>query len=244
MHQNTYEEIAKAQKGDKRAMENLVKNNMGLVYSIAKRFSGRGYDIEDLNQIGAMGLVKSIKKFDTQYTVQLSTYSVPFIMGEIKRFLRDDGRVKVSRGIKELGTKIKELQNEQIRKNGKEYTIEELSQKLKIEKEDINLAMEVSNFNLVRSINEPAYEKDSNKETTIEELIPDKINQEKSIIDKLTVNKLIEELNEKERKIVILRYFQENTQTQVAQKLGISQVQVSRIEKRILNQMREKLMAI
>ena len=118
MLESTYENIIKAQSGDKDALDELVKNNMGLVYNIAKRFVGRGYEIDDINQIGAMGLVKSIKKFDTNYNVQLSTYAVPFIIGEIKRYIRDDGRIKVSRSIKELATKIMQIQKEAIEKNG------------------------------------------------------------------------------------------------------------------------------
>lgn len=116
MLENTYDNIVKAQEGNQEAMAGLVKNNMGLVYNIAKRFVGRGYEIEDLNQIGAMGLVKSIKKFDTSYNVQLSTYAVPFIIGEIKRYIRDDGRIKVSRSIKELAVKINQIQHDAIKK--------------------------------------------------------------------------------------------------------------------------------
>ena len=116
--ESTYENIIKAQQGNTEVLESLVKNNMGLVYNIAKRFVGRGYEIEDLNQIGAMGLVKSIKKFDTNYNVQLSTYAVPFIIGEIKRYIRDDGRIKVSRSIKELAVKINQIQKEAMDKNG------------------------------------------------------------------------------------------------------------------------------
>ena len=241
MYENTYDEIAKAQNGDKIAMDNLVKNNLGLVYTISKRFIGRGYDIEDLNQIGAIGLIKSIKKFDLNYNVKLSTYSVPFILGEIKRFIRDDGRVKISRSIKELGYKIREMQNEQIRKNGEELSIEELARELNISKEDVALAIEVNASNIVTSINEPAFGKDSEKETSVEDILPDKQNQEKEITDKLTINKLIQELTPKEQDVVILRYFKEETQSQVAKRLGISQVQVSRIEKKVLAVMREKL---
>lgn len=241
MYENTYDEIAKAQNGDKIAMDNLVKNNLGLVYTISKRFIGRGYDIEDLNQIGAIGLIKSIKKFDLNYNVKLSTYSVPFILGEIKRFIRDDGRVKISRSIKELGYKIREMQNEQIRKNGEELSIEELARELKISKEDVALAIEVNASNIVTSINEPAFGKGSEKETSVEDILPDKQNQEKEITDKLTINKLIQELTPKEQDVVILRYFKEETQSQVAKRLGISQVQVSRIEKKVLAVMREKL---
>ena len=119
MLESTYENIMKAQQGNTEVLESLVKNNMGLVYNIAKRFVGRGYEIEDLNQIGAMGLVKAIKKFDTNYNVQLSTYAVPFIIGEIKRYIRDDGRIKVSRSIKELAVKINQIQKEAMDKNGR-----------------------------------------------------------------------------------------------------------------------------
>jgi len=146
MYENTYDEIAKAQNGDKIAMDNLVKNNLGLVYTISKRFIDRGYEVEDLYQIGCIGFIKSIKRFDTNFEVKLSTYSVPYILGEIKRFIRDDGRVKISRSIKELGYKIREMQNEQIRKNGEELSIEELARELKISKEDVALAIEVNYF--------------------------------------------------------------------------------------------------
>ena len=135
MYENTYEEIVKAQNGDEEAMASLVKNNLGLVYNIAKRFVGRGYEQDDLNQIGALGLIKSIKNFNTEYNVKLSTYSVPFIIGEIKRFIRDDGKVKVSRSIKELGYRIKQLQKEYFDKYGEEITIEQISNKLKISKD-------------------------------------------------------------------------------------------------------------
>lgn len=241
MHENTYEEIIKAQNGDEEAMASLVKDNMGLVYNIAKRFVGRGHDIEDLNQIGAMGLIKSIKKFDISYNVQLSTYSVPFIMGEIKRYVRDDGNVKVSRSIKELAGKINQIQREYQIKNGQEIKIEKIAEILKVSKEDIALAIDANSANLVTSINEPIFSEGSGKETCIADMIPDNKNEEQEITNKLTIDKLIQELNEQERKIVILRYYKGKTQTEVAKKLGISQVQVSRLEKRILHSMKEKL---
>ena len=241
MYENTYEKIAKAQSGDEEAMASLVKNNLGLVYNIAKRFSGRGYELEDLNQIGALGLIKSIKKFDTSFDVQLSTYSVPFIMGEIKRYIRDDGKIKVSRSIKELGAKINQIQKEYYLKNGQDIKIEQIAEVLKVPKEDIALAIDANSSAIVTSINEPVYSKDSSKTLNVEDIIPDTKNQEAMINDKLTVNKLIEELQPQEKQIVMMRYYKGSTQTEVAKTLGISQVQVSRIEKRILYSMKQKL---
>lgn len=243
MYENTYEKIAKAQSGDEEAMASLVKNNLGLVYNIAKRFSGRGYELEDLNQIGALGLIKSIKKFDTSFDVQLSTYSVPFIMGEIKRYIRDDGKIKVSRSIKELGAKINQIQKEYYLKNGQDIKIEQIAEILKVPKEDIALAIDANSSAIVTSINEPVYTKDSSKTLNVEDIIPDTKNQEAMINDKLTVNKLIEELQPQEKQIVMMRYYKGSTQTEVAKTLGISQVQVSRIEKRILYSMKQKLQA-
>ena len=241
MIENTYEKILEAKQGNKEAMESLVKNNLGLVYNIAKRFAGRGYEQDDLNQIGAMGLVKSIKKFDPSYNVQLSTFSVPYIIGEIKRYIRDDGSIKVSRSIKELGAKINEVQKEYLRKNGEEIKIEKIAEILKVSKEEIALALDANSSNLVMSINEPIQNGSSSKTTSLEELIPDNQSQEAKLAERLTLNKLIEELGEQEKKIVILRYFKEQTQSEVAKKLGISQVQVSRIEKKILISMKSKL---
>ena len=241
MLENTYEDILKAQEGNKEAMASLVTNNMGLVYNIAKRFIGRGYEIEDLNQIGAMGLVKSIKKFDISYNVQLSTYAVPFIIGEIKRYIRDDGRIKVSSSIKELAIKINQIQNEYALKHGEEIKIEKIAEMLNISKEEVALAIDANASNVVTSINEPIYNEKSGKEVCVGDIIPDENNEEVDIANKLTINKLIDELNEQERDIVKLRYFKGKTQTEVAKKLGISQVQVSRIEKRILHSMKQKL---
>ena len=241
MLENTYDDIVKAQEGNKEAMDSLVKNNMGLVYNIAKRFIGRGFEIEDLNQIGAMGLVKSIKKFETNYNVQLSTYAVPFIIGEIKRYIRDDGKIKVSRSIKELATKINQIQREYFIKYGEELKIEKIAEILNVSKEEIALAIDANASNIVTSINAPIYNEKSGKEVSIGDLIPDDANEELNIADRLTIKKLIEELNEQERNIVIMRYYKGKTQTEVAKKLGISQVQVSRIEKRILHNMKQKL---
>ena len=241
MLESTYENIVKAQQGNTEVLESLVKNNMGLVYNIAKRFVGRGYEIEDLNQIGAMGLVKSIKKFDTNYNVQLSTYAVPFIIGEIKRYIRDDGRIKVSRSIKELAVKINQIQKEAMDKNGEELKVEQIAEILKVSKEEIALALDANSASVVTSINEPVYNDKSGKELRIEDTIASDKDEENKIADKLTIKKLVEELNSQEQEIVMLRYYKGKTQTEVAKKLGISQVQVSRIEKRILYSMKQKL---
>jgi RNA polymerase sigma-70 factor, sigma-B/F/G subfamily len=241
MLESTYENIIKAQQGNTEVLESLVKNNMGLVYNIAKRFVGRGYEIEDLNQIGAMGLVKSIKKFDTNYNVQLSTYAVPFIIGEIKRYIRDDGRIKVSRSIKELAVKINQIQKEAMDKNGEELKVEQIAEILNVPKEEIALALDANSASVVTSINEPVYNDKSGKKLCIEDTIASDKDEENKIADKLTIKKLVEELNSQEQEIVMLRYYKGKTQTEVAKKLGISQVQVSRIEKRILYSMKQKL---
>lgn len=241
MFNNTYEEIRKAQNNDKEAMDNLVKNNLGLVYNIAKRFMGRGFELEDLIQIGTIGLIKSIKKFDENYNVQLSTYSVPFILGEIKRNIRDDGAIKVSRSLKELSTKIKQLQNEYNVKYGREIKIEEVEKILKVPKEEIISALDATSPGLVGSINEKIGNDNSDRGATIGEIIPDNNNEAQMIANKLTISKLIEELDTREKYIVKLRYFEGKTQAEVAKMIGVSQVQVSRIEKKILLEMKEKI---
>lgn len=241
MFNNTYEEIRKAQNNDKEAMDNLVKKNLGLVYNIAKRFMGRGVELEDLIQIGTIGLIKSIKKFDENYNVQLSTYSVPFILGEIKRNIRDDGAIKVSRSLKELSIKIKQLQNEYNVKYGREIKIEEVEKILKVPKEEIISALDATSPGLVGSINEKIGNDNSDRGTTIGEIIPDNNNEAQMIANKLTISKLIEELDTREKYIVKLRYFEGKTQAEVAKMIGVSQVQVSRIEKKILLEMKEKI---
>ena len=239
--ENKYEDILEAKNGSKEMMTSLVKNNMGLVYNITKRFQGRGYENEELNQIGAIGLIKAIKNFNLDYNVKLSTYCVPYILGEIKKFIRDDGKIKVSRSIKELGAKINAIKKEYLEKEGKEIKVEKIAQILKISKEDVAEALDATSSSLVTSINESIKESREGKNIEIVELLANDKNEENQIINKLMIEKLINELEERDKKIIILRYFKGNTQTQVSKKLGISQVQVSRIEKRILYKMREKL---
>ncbi len=208
-----------------------------------KRFQGRGYELEDLYQVGCVGFIKSIKRFDTSLDVKLSTYAVPYMIGEIKRYIRDDGPLKVSRSIKELGIKIRELQKEYLHKKGEEITIEKIAQELKVSKEDITLALEATNT--VDSIESSVYtnHKDGNSISLVETITNTK-NEEELITNKLAINQLIENLEKRDKEIILLRFYKEKTQAQVAKILGITQVQVSRIERRILENMRGKLLGV
>ena len=187
-----------------------------------------------------MGFIKSIKRFDTNFEVKLSTYAVPYMIGEIKRFIRDDGPIKVSRSIKELGIKIKELQKEYLNKKGKEITINQIVEELKISKEDVALAMESTNC--VESIESANYvdHKDGKSINLIERISTDK-NEEEMITNKLVVKELINKLEDREKEVILLRFYKDKTQSQVAKILGITQVQVSRIERKILENMKMKL---
>ena len=215
---------------------------IGLIWSIVRRFNGRGYELEDLYQIGCMGFIKSIKRFDTNFDVKLSTYAVPYMIGEIKRFIRDDGPIKVSRSIKELGTKIRELEKEYLIKKGKEITQEELEKELKVSKEDILLAKEATRN--VESIESATYTnaKDGNTIRLIEKITTNK-DEEESLTNKLVIKDLINGLEKRDKEVILLRFFKEKTQAQVSKILGVTQVQVSRIERRILNSMKMKLIS-
>lgn len=237
MYEVETEEIIKAQNKSEEALTNLVEKNSGLVWSIVKRFSGRGHSTEDLYQIGCIGLIKAIQRFDANYNAKLSTYAVPYIIGEIKRFIRDDGPIKVSRSIKELAMKIIELQMENLNKTGKELQINELAKILGIEKENIVVAMDA--IRRPESIDEEIYD-EVGGETKASRISTNKDETEKTI-NKICVQELIEELNEDEKQIILLRYYKGKTQSEVAQRLKISQVQVSRIEKKTLLKMRSKI---
>ena len=237
MYDNSIEDVIKAKEGNEEAMSKLVQNNSGLIWSIVRRFKERGYELEDLYQIGSLGFIKSIRRFDTNFEVQLSTYAVPYILGEIKRFIRDDGPIKVSRSTKELCVKIREVQKEYLNKKGEEIKIEQIAKILNVSKEEIAAALD--SVNCVDSIYDVNYKDDS--EGNILDKIPANEDNEKNIIDKIVLKDAINRLNERERKIILLRYFRGSTQSQVAKVLGISQVQVSRIEKRVLSDMKEML---
>ena len=239
MYENNINSIKRAQDGDKFEMDRLIRENNGLIWSIVKRFMNRGYEVEDLYQIGCIGFIKSIKRFDTNFEVKLSTYSVPYILGEIKRFIRDDGPIKVSRSIKELNTKINELKRHYLL-NGKEITLEQICKELKIQKEDAIIAMESTNA--VESMDAATNaESKEGKQMTIFDKISTGKNEEEIITNRMVVNQLVNELNDRDKEIILLRFFKEKTQTEVAKILGISQVQVSRIERKILNEMKAKL---
>ena len=191
-------------------------------------------------QIGCIGFIKSIKRFDANFDVRLSTYAVPYMIGEIKRYIRDDGPIKVSRSIKELGVKIKELEKEYLCKKGKEITEEEIAKELKVSREDIILAKEAGNS--VESFENASYtnSKDGKSISLIDKISTGK-NEEEILTNKLVVNDLINSLEQRDKELIMLRFFKEKTQSQVAKILGITQVQVSRIERKILNSMRLKL---
>ncbi len=239
MYENNINSIKRAQEGDKFEMDRLIRENNGLIWSIVKRFMNRGYEVEDLYQIGCIGFIKSIKRFDTNFEVKLSTYSVPYILGEIKRFIRDDGPIKVSRSIKELNTKINELKRQYLL-NGKEITLEQICKELKIQKEDAIIAMESTNA--VESMDAAANaENKDGKQMTVFDKISTGKNEEEMITNRMVINQLINELQDRDKEIILLRFFKEKTQTEVAKILGISQVQVSRIERKVLNEMKSKL---
>ena len=237
MQENSVKSILKAQNGDKDEMAILVEKNQGLIWNIAKRFFWRGYDKEDIYQIGCLGFIKAIRRFDSSYDVKLSTYAVPYILGEIKKFLRDDGPVKVSRSLKELNTKINELKNEYIKK-GVDLNILEIAKILRIPKEEIAMAIESGNS--VESIERNLFE---NNDYNISDTLSSNIDEATLISNKITVRAMIANLTDKEKEIIMLRFYKDKTQTEVSKILGISQVQVSRIEKRILSRMKQQLIS-
>lgn len=240
MHENDMKVIDNAKNGNKDAMTKLIEDNNGLIWSIVRRFNGRGYDIEDLYQIGTIGFIKAIQRFDTSFEVRLSTYAVPYILGEIKRYIRDDGPIKVSRSIKELNVKILELQREFLHKYGRDISLEEISKELKISKEEIAMALDSARS--VDSIEDAKYKDNkTDKTVSILEQISTGKDEETEITNRITIKNLINELNDKEKEIILLRYYKQKTQMQVSKILGITQVQVSRIERKVLDKMKKRL---
>lgn len=233
----TIELIRQSQAGDKLARERVIKENMALVYSIVRRFSGRGYEPEDLGQIGAIGLIKAVDNFDLSYDVKFSTYAVPLIMGEIKRFIRDDGMIKVSRTIKENGWKIKRAAEQLAGQLGRDATIEELSAATELGEEEIVMALDAGHE--VESLHKTVFQKEGN-EISLMDRIPSEKDESEGVLNRILLEQLMDELPEKERRLIELRYFKEKTQAQVADALSMSQVQVSRFEKKILCEMRSK----
>ncbi|MRH42338.1 RNA polymerase sporulation sigma factor SigF [Aquibacillus halophilus] len=227
--------ILLSQKGDQSARDLLVEKNVRLVWSVVQRFINRGYDPDDLFQIGCIGLLKSIDKFDLSYDVRFSTYAVPMIIGEIQRFIRDDGSVKVSRSLKEIGNRIRKKKDELTKDMGRTPTINELALALELSPEEIVHAQEAAR--LPHSIHETVYENDGDPITLLDQIA----DQDTNWFDKIALEEAIRELEERERLIVYLRYYKDKTQSEVAERLGISQVQVSRLEKRILQYIKEQI---
>ena len=230
--------ILLAQDGEEEAKSTIIKENSGLIWSIVRRFGGRGCDAEDLFQIGAIGLLKCIDKFDMNYNVEFSTYAVPMIMGEIKRFLRDDGMIKISRPLKELNVRARYMQEELTKKNGKALTLNELADALGVTTETLAEAMEAGRE--IESINRTVYHKDGNGIFLVDKITGGENNEEK-IVDILSLREVMKRLNENERKIIKMRYFSDKTQSDIAKAIGISQVQVSRIEKRAKETIRKNM---
>lgn len=230
--------IKRSHEGDEEARAQLVEENIGLVWCIVKRFYGRGTDPEDLFQIGSIGLIKAIDKFNLEYEVKFSTYAVPMISGEIKRFLRDDGMIKVSRTLKELAYKAHLAREEYEKKHHREPTLNEISKMLEVPEEDLVMAMESAGE--VESLSKPVFQKDGN-EIQLGDRLEQKEEHEDKILNHIVLTRLLESLGKEERQLIYLRYFANQTQSEVGRKLGISQVQVSRLEKKILQNMREKL---
>ena len=235
---DTMEYIRRAHQGDKEARDALVTENMGLIWSIVRRFAGRGYDLEDLFQIGSIGLMKAIDKFDLSMDVKLSTYAVPMITGEIRRFLRDDGMIKVSRSLKEMAVRVGAAREQMTGRLGREPTIGEIAGELGVSREEVAASIEANAE--VESIYRPAQAGEENGVYLMDRLAGEQEDQER-VLNNMVLKELLGELGEKEREVIVRRYFLNQTQTQIAGILGISQVQVSRLEKKILKQMKEKL---
>lgn len=230
--------LIKAKGGDQEALNRLIETNLPLVSSISKKFLNRGYEYEDIFQIGSMGLVKAIKNFDITYKVKFSTYAVPMIMGEIKRFLRDDGMIKVSRGTKTTAKKLHYDKEKLMAKLDREPTIDELAQFSGIDKEEIVFALE--SMNNINYLYDTIHHDEGSPVLLIDKL-SEKSNEDCSLVDRIALKEAIGGLDTRARQVILLRYFKDKTQIQVAKMLGISQVQVSRIEKKVLKEMKNML---
>lgn len=231
--------IVRSKKGDKQAQAVLVENNVGLVWSIVKRFQNRGYEVDDLYQIGCIGLIKAINKFDTSFDVKFSTYAVPMIIGEIKRFIRDDGIIKVSRSLKEISSKARITKEIMSKDLGREPSISEIAEQIKVSSEELVMALEAGCA--PESLYSTIGDGDNSPILLIDRINADNNTREVDLIDKIAIRQILNTLNKRERQIIILRYFKEKTQVQIAKMLGISQVQVSRIEKKILQDIKAKV---
>lgn len=236
MSNQTLNLLEKVRLGDEQAKEQVVKDNLGLVWSIVHRFKNNYYDKEDLFQIGCIGLMKAINHFDSSYNVQFSTYAVPIIMGEIKRYFRDDGTIKVSRSLKELNIKVTKAKEILQGKTNKEPTVEEVAQYLNVDVNDVVEAIDSSFY--PTSLNEPIYENDGST-ISVEDRLIDK--SDSMWFEKIALEMEMEKLDDKEKMIIYMRYQLDYNQETIAKRLGISQVQVSRLEKKIVTKLRTRL---
>lgn len=236
---STPDMIYRAKNGDREAQSVLVENNIGLVWSIVRRFQNRGYEIDDLFQIGCIGLIKAINKFDESFDVKLSTYAVPMIIGEIKRFIRDDGIIKVSRSLKELSNKARITREIMSKELGREPTINEMAEQIGTSAEDLVMALEAGYT--PESLYSSVGEGDNSSMMLIDKINDEYTENEINLIDRIALRQILDTLKPREKQIIILRYFKEKTQIQIAKMLGISQVQVSRIEKKILDDIKNKI---
>ena len=230
--------IIRAQEGDKNALEQIIRENEGLIWSTIKKFISKGYDKDDLYQLAAIGFVKAIKRFDFNFNVRLSTYSVEYMIGEIKKFIRDDGIIKISRSIRELSLKVKDIEKDVLVKTGEKIEIEKLAKILEVTVEEVVEAKKI--INNVKSLNEDIQNDDGTTFKIHEKELGTDEHEEK-IVDKIMLLDSMNSLDRRDKNIIDLRYFKEKTQTQVAKILGISQVQVSRIERKILSKLKESM---
>ena len=229
--ERTAELIRRSQDGDKEARDTLIQENMGLVHHVVRRFLGRGAEAEDLTQIGAIGLMKAIERFDLSYEVRFSTYAVPMIAGEIRRILRDDSMLKVSRSLKELAVKAAKLREKLFMEQGEEPGIPELARQLGVEPEELVLACD--SCSEVESLHKIIYQGDG-EGVSLMERVEEKRDEQEALLTGMLVRELLDTLEPKERRLILLRFFYDKTQAQVAGELGMTQVQVSRLEKKIL----------
>ncbi|WP_101844145.1 RNA polymerase sporulation sigma factor SigF [Halobacillus sp. Marseille-P3879] len=227
--------IKRSQSGDQDARHFLVEKNTRLVWSVVQRYLRRGYDPDDLYQIGCIGLLKSVDKFDLSFDVKFSTYAVPMIIGEIQRFIRDDGSVKVSRSLKETYHKIRVKKEELLKEHGRSPTINELADALELSTEEVIQAEDAGRS--PQSIYETVYESEGDPITLVDQIAE----EDSRWFEHLTLHEVMNTLDKRERLIIYLRYFKDQTQSEVAERIGISQVQVSRLEKKILEQMKESM---
>lgn len=233
-HEETLKLITQAQNGDSEAYSTLLTENAPLLKSIIKRYLGKHIEYDDLYQIASIGLLKSIKNFSMDFNVKFSTYAVPMILGEIKRHMRDDGYLKVSRSLKSLSAKITKFIDEKIKNGEDNPTIEEIAKQFEIEPTEVVFAMDATRLPI--SLYETTNDKDG-KQTELIEHIP--TDEDKKMLDKVILKDMLEKLQPREQKIIILRYFRDMTQWEIAQRLGVSQVQVSRLENRIIKKLQE-----